>query len=285
MWYLDSGCSRHMTGNISLFIDFVPKKNGFVTYGDNKKGAILGKGSVDNPPSTTNFDVMFVDGLKHNLLSISQLFDKGFKVTLTNTYYLFEHNEKNNCLFKGLRVNNSYMLNLDDVSLVDNIPLTWITSKDHPIDNILGDITRGITTCFKISNFCYHFTFVSQVEPKNAKDALLDDHWIVEMQDELNQFKRNDVWDVVPCPKYHQVIGTRWVFRNKLDEDGVITRNKARLVTQWYNQDEGVDYEETYAPVARLEVIHLLLAFDCSKIFKLFQMDVKSVFLNGYINE
>ena len=69
---------------------------------------------------------------------------------------------------------------------------------------------------------------MSQIEPKNAKDALLDEHWLMAIQDELNQFKRNDVWDLVPHPKHHQVIGTRWVFRNKLDEDGVITPNKAR---------------------------------------------------------
>ncbi|XP_050896005.1 uncharacterized protein LOC127102702 [Lathyrus oleraceus] len=78
MWYLDSGCSRHMTGDIPLFIDFVPKKKGFFTYGDNNKRAILGKGSVGNPSSTTISDVMLVDGLKHNLLSISQLCDKGY---------------------------------------------------------------------------------------------------------------------------------------------------------------------------------------------------------------
>lgn len=105
------------------------------------------------------------------------------------------------------------------------------------------------------------------------------------MQDELNQFKMNDVWDLVPRPKHHQVIGTRWVFRNKLDEDGVITRNKARLVTQGYNQEEDIDYEETYALVARLKAICLLLAFTYSKNFKLFQIDVKSEFLNGCINE
>jgi len=76
-----------------------------------------------------------------------------------------------------------------------------------------------------------------------------------------------------------------WVFRNKLDEAGVITRNKARLFAKGYNQDERIDYGETFAPVARLEVVRLLLAFACMSGFKLFQMDVKSAFLNGFINE
>ena len=81
------------------------------------------------------------------------------------------------------------------------------------------------------------------------------------------------------------IIGTKWVFRNKMDEYGVITRNKARLMAKGYNQEEGIDYDETYAPVAQLEAVRLLLAFSCIKGFKLFQMDVKSAFLNGYINE
>ncbi|GKA54046.1 retrovirus-related pol polyprotein from transposon TNT 1-94 [Tanacetum coccineum] len=81
------------------------------------------------------------------------------------------------------------------------------------------------------------------------------------------------------------IIGTKWVFRNKLDENGVVSRNKARLVAQGYNQQEGIDYDETYAPVARLEYIRILLAYACALDFKLFQMDVKSAFLNGFINE
>ena len=105
------------------------------------------------------------------------------------------------------------------------------------------------------------------------------------MQDELNQFKRNEVWDLVPCLKGKLIIGAKWVIRNKLDENGFITRNKARLVAKWYNQEEGIDYEETYAPVAQLEVIRLLLPFTSCLDFKLFQIEVKCAFLNGVLNE
>lgn len=76
---------------------------------------------------------------------------------------------------------------------VNDIPLPWRTYKDHPIDKILGDITKGVTICSKISNLCYHFALVSQKEPKNAKETLLDEHWLMPIQDELNQFKTNDV--------------------------------------------------------------------------------------------
>ncbi|GKD81005.1 copia protein, partial [Tanacetum coccineum] len=81
------------------------------------------------------------------------------------------------------------------------------------------------------------------------------------------------------------IIGTKWVYGNNLDENGVVSRNKAKLVAQGYNQQEGIDYDKTYAPVARLESIRILLAYACALDFKLFQMDVKSAFLNGFIND
>ncbi|CAM8921260.1 unnamed protein product [Rhodiola kirilowii] len=105
------------------------------------------------------------------------------------------------------------------------------------------------------------------------------------MQEELSEFQRNDVRDLVPRPEGMNVIGTKWIFKNKTDEQGTITRNKARLVAQGYTQIEGVDFDETFAPVARLEAIRLLLALACHLKFKLFQMDVKSAVLNGLLNE
>ncbi|WVZ58134.1 hypothetical protein U9M48_008437 [Paspalum notatum var. saurae] len=105
------------------------------------------------------------------------------------------------------------------------------------------------------------------------------------MHEELENFKRNHVWDLVePPPNWHP-IGTKWVFKNKQGENGMVVRNKARLVAQGFCQKEGIDYEETFAPVARLEAIRILLTFAASKVFKLQQMDVKSAFLNGYIEE
>src|ERR1044072_316464 len=96
---------------------------------------------------------------------------------------------------------------------------------------------------------------------------------------------RNDVWDLVQKPKGVHVIGTEWVFRNKLNEKGEVVRNKARLVAQGYIQQEGIDYIETFAAVARLEAIRLLISFSINHDIILYQMDVKSAFLNGYISE
>ncbi|CAM8947906.1 unnamed protein product [Rhodiola kirilowii] len=105
------------------------------------------------------------------------------------------------------------------------------------------------------------------------------------MQEELGEFQRNDVWDLVPRLDDANVIEPKWIFKNKSDEQGNITRNKAMLVAQGYTQIEGVDFDETFAPVARLEAIRLLLGLTCHLKFKLFQIDVKSAFLNGLLND
>ena len=105
------------------------------------------------------------------------------------------------------------------------------------------------------------------------------------MQEELNQFNRTNVWTLVERPYDNNVIETKWVFKNKFDEHGVVVQNKARLVAQGYTKKEGINYDETFVPVAWLEVIRILLAFACHMGFKFYQIDVKSVFLNGIIKE
>ncbi|GJX57245.1 retrovirus-related pol polyprotein from transposon TNT 1-94, partial [Tanacetum coccineum] len=157
-------------------------------------------------------------------------------------------------------------------------------SKNHPLDQVIGNLNQR-TLRSQAQNHSNLFCFISTIEPKNVNEALKDESWVVAMQEELNQFVANDVWELVPLPISQSVIGTKWVFRNKLDENGIVSRNKARLVAQGYNQQEGIDYDETYAPVARLESIRILLAIACANDFKLYQMDVKSAFLNGFINE
>jgi hypothetical protein len=98
--------------------------------------------------------------------------------------------------------------------------------RGHPVDNILGNIEKGVTTGSRVANFCEHYSFVSSFEPFKVENALRDLDWVVAIQEELNNFKRNEVWHFVERPKQN-VVGTKWVFRNKQDEHGVVTRNKA----------------------------------------------------------
>jgi hypothetical protein len=127
--------------------------------------------------------------------------------------------------------------------------------------------------------------FVAPFEPRDVGHTLSDLSWVNAMHEELENFERNQVSILVVPLRDVNVIGTKCVFKNKHGEDGEVVRNKARLVAQGYSQVEGLDFEETFAPIARLEAIRILLAFAASKGFKIYQMDVKSAFLNGVIQE
>jgi hypothetical protein len=113
---------------------------------------------------------------------------------------------------------------------------------------------KGVLTRSHLANFYQYYSFISLVEPVKVEKALEDEDWVMVMQEELNNFERNQVWTLVERPNTN-IIGTKWVFHNKQDENDVMTRNKARLVAQGFTQVEGLGFEETYAPVARLEAI------------------------------
>jgi hypothetical protein len=127
--------------------------------------------------------------------------------------------------------------------------------------------------------------FIALFEPRDVGHALSNLSWVNTMHEELENFERNQVWTLVEPPRGVDVIGTKWVFKNKLGEDGEVVRNKAHLVAKGFSQVEGLDFGETFAPVAPLKDIRILLSFATSKGFKLYHMDVKSDFLNGVIQE
>jgi len=115
-------------------------------------------------------------------------------------------------------------------------PKSWKTIGDHPHDQIIGDTSDGIRTRRSFMNNDGNMAMISHIEPKNIKEAICEESWIKAMKEELSQFEKNEVWTLVSKPKDQSVIGTRWVFRNKWDEEGKVIRNKARLVAQGYNQ-------------------------------------------------
>ncbi|WVZ58329.1 hypothetical protein U9M48_008610 [Paspalum notatum var. saurae] len=155
-----------------------------------------------------------------------------------------------------------------------------MVQRDHPSRNIIRGLNERVTR-FRSTSIAHfaHSAFVASFEPHDVGHTLSDPNWVNAMQEELENFERNQVWVLVEPSPHCNPIGTKW------GEDGVVVRNKVRLVAQGFYQKEGIDYEETFAPVARLEAIRILLAFAASKGFKLFQMDVKSAFLNGFIKE
>ncbi|GJR83548.1 retrovirus-related pol polyprotein from transposon TNT 1-94 [Tanacetum coccineum] len=161
-------------------------------------------------------------------------------------------------------------------------------SEDHPLENIIGELDRPVSTRLQLHEqalFCYYDAFLTAVEPKTYKDALTQSCWIEAMQEELNEFERLEVWELVPRPDKVMVITLKWIYKVKLDELGGILKNKARLVACGYRQEEGIDFEESFAPVARLEAIRIFLAFAAHMNMVVYQMDVKTAFLNGNLRE
>nr|GEV99284.1 integrase, catalytic region, zinc finger, CCHC-type, peptidase aspartic, catalytic [Tanacetum cinerariifolium] len=161
-------------------------------------------------------------------------------------------------------------------------------TKDYPLENIIGQLARPVSTRLQLHEqalFCYYDAFIIYVELKTYKDALTQSCLIEAMQEELNEFERLKVWELVPRPDKVMVITLKWIYKVKLDELGGILKNKARLVARGYRQEEVIDFEESFAPVARLEAIRIFLAFAAHKNMVVYQMDVKTEFLNGNLWE
>nr|GEU81141.1 hypothetical protein [Tanacetum cinerariifolium] len=196
------------------------------------------------------------------------------------------------------------MSNITTTYQVLTTPNTRI-HKDHSLDHVIGDVQSRVLTRSKLKptneqgfisvvyegktnkdlNTYLFAYFLSQIEPTRVTKALSNPAWVETMQEELLQFKLQKVWILVDLPKGKKAIGTKWVFRNKKDKRGIMIMNKARLVAQGYTQEEGIDYDEVFAHVVRIETIRLFLAYASFIGFMVYYMDVKSAFLHGRIKE
>ncbi|GJV34584.1 putative ribonuclease H-like domain-containing protein [Tanacetum coccineum] len=218
-------------------------------------------------------------------------------------------------LSSGIFTSSSYdddfsatLTNLAPAVEVNPVPTKRVNTI-HPQSQILGDLASPVLTRsraqkskFGESAFigyvqdqqrinhtdqlhCLFACFLSQLEPTSIAKALKDPDWVAAMQEEMQQFINQKVWKLVPLPHGKHAIGTKWILKNKRDARGIVVRNKARLVAQGHRQEEGIDYDEVFAPVARIEAIRLFLAFASYMGFLVYQMDVKSAFLYGEIEE
>nr|GEW23988.1 retrovirus-related Pol polyprotein from transposon TNT 1-94 [Tanacetum cinerariifolium] len=304
-WIKDSGCSKRMTGNRKLFSTYKAYNRGNVLFGSNFHGNIIGKGQICDNKCRVTFS-------EHDseITKDGKVIGRGYSQNSKAYIVLNKHNKKvkqslnvtfnetptlsktsplvDNDLDEGEAIKVIEKKNLENDIVDETLEIDEIVnikeSRNHPLENVIGNLNQRSLRS-QVQNKSNFFCFISTIEPKNVNEALGDESWIVAMQEELNQFIANDVWELVTQPKNMKIIGTKWVFRNNLDKNSIVSRNKARLVAQGYNQQEGTDYDEIYALVARLESIRILLAYTCALDFKLFQMDVKSAFLNGFINE
>ncbi|GJR60108.1 putative ribonuclease H-like domain-containing protein [Tanacetum coccineum] len=272
---IDSGCSGSMTGDKDKLSDFKEFKGGYVAFGnDSKGGRISGKGTIKT--SCLDFEkVSYVEELKFNLLSVSQICDKKHNVLFTDKECLilspkFKFVDEDLVILRAPRKNDVYSLDLKNI--IPSRGVTCLVAKATKDEAVLwhrrlghvnfkninklvkGNLVRGLPSkTFKVDHSCLA---CRKEEPKKVSQALADESWVEAIQEELLQFKLQDVW------------------------------NKARLVAQGYRQEEGVDYDEVFAPVARIEAIRLFLAFASFMGFTIYQMDVKSAFfLNLFIKK
>ncbi|GKB20684.1 retrovirus-related pol polyprotein from transposon TNT 1-94 [Tanacetum coccineum] len=161
-------------------------------------------------------------------------------------------------------------------------------TKDHPLTQVCGNPSKPVQTRRQLATdpeMCMFALTVSTAEPKKIKEVIADSPWIEAMQEELHQFDRLQVWELIDKPFGKNLIKLKWLWKNKKDEDQTVIRNKARLVAKGYAQEEGIDFEESFAPVARLEAVRIYVAYAAHKSFPIYQMDMKMTFLNGLWKE
>ncbi|GKB98390.1 putative ribonuclease H-like domain-containing protein [Tanacetum coccineum] len=266
--YVDSGCSRHMTGNMSYLSDFKEFDGGYVTFGGGAKGGkITGKGTLKTADES---QVLLKVPRKNNMYSVDMknivpkecLTCLVAKATLDESMLWHRRlGHKDGLLFGSSSKNasNDEPQPSSDAGKKDDEGSGVQTRRMTKTSNEQGFISavyEGKT--HEDLHTCLFACFLSQVEPNKT---------------------------LVDLPYGKRAIRTKWVYKNKKDERGIMIRNKARLVAQGYTQEEGIDYDEVFAPVARIEAIRLFLAYASFKDFVVYQMDVKSAFLYGKIEE
>ncbi|GJV77121.1 retrovirus-related pol polyprotein from transposon TNT 1-94 [Tanacetum coccineum] len=175
---------------------------------------------------------------------------------------------------------------LVSTSIDQDTPSTKSPKTPHFHDDPLHEsLHEDLTSQGSSSNVRPSYTQFELLEPKNFKQAMTEPSWIDAMQKEIHEFKRLEFWELVPCPDKVMLIKLKWVYKVKTYEFDGVLKNKARLVAQGFRQEEGIDFEESFAPVARIEAIRIFIANAANKNMTIYQMDVKTAFLNGKLKE
>nr|XP_020172658.1 micronuclear linker histone polyprotein-like [Aegilops tauschii subsp. strangulata] len=273
---IDSGCTSHMTGDKSLFVDpnLTASSLKYITFSDkNKRKAdaintachVINRVYLHKILKKTSYEL--ITGKKPN---------GSYLRVFGASCYIHDMNNSSKFAAKAHEgsvkpVKGNVPESSDDDAAMTRSRTRQATTEENATPNTNGNLNP-------ISN---------QNEPTKYEESINDPDWMNAMQEELVQFELNDVWELVDKlnPKKHNIIDTKWIFRNKQDENGIVVGNKARLAAQGYTQVEGIDFGETYAPVARLETIRILLSYANYNDIVLYRMDVKSAFLNGELDE
>ncbi|GKE05251.1 putative ribonuclease H-like domain-containing protein [Tanacetum coccineum] len=274
-------------GSLSISMNYVPVAAGNKTNGINIVSTPI---STDGPSFDTDVPSTLVNAARPSVSTANESEEQLFErfSPFKNAFTLPPVPNISSMDITGI-FGNAYddedveeEVDMNNVISSYSVPDTSFTKfhKDHPEYQVIGSLKTHVQTRYMTKINEEHGLISSK-----PVQALKDPSWVEAMQNELLQFKLLKVWTLVDLLKGKWAISTKWVFRNKKDERGIVVKNKSRLVAQGHTQEEGIDYDEVFAPVARIEAIRLFMAYASFKYFVVYQMDVKSAFLYGKIEE
>nr|GFA31842.1 retrovirus-related Pol polyprotein from transposon TNT 1-94 [Tanacetum cinerariifolium] len=272
----NSGCSKHMMGDRSLLRNFIKKFMGTICFGNDNFAAITGYEGDD----------LRTGGRKSNLYTIS-IYDV---VASSPVCLMCKATSTKSWLWhrRLSHLNFSTINDLTRLDLVDGLP-KFKYEKDHLCSACERGKSKKASHPPKLvlnDNSKLELLHKNLCGPmRNIKEAMAGHSWIESMQDKLNQFKRLQVWELIPRPEGKNIIALKWLWKNKRNAENIVVLNKTRLVAKGYMQEEGIDFEESFAPVACLEAVRMFIAYVAHKNITIFQMDVKTDFLNGPLKE
>nr|GEX39448.1 zinc finger, CCHC-type [Tanacetum cinerariifolium] len=285
IWYLDNGSSNHMTGTKSHFRDINESITGRIRFGDGSYVQIKCRGSIllgcKNNEQKIVSDEYYIPNLKSNIISLGQLTKIGCKIIMDgNKLTLYDKNKK--LLIKVERSKNRlYSTRLQIEATISSLRNPEDRFDDTPVRGF-KDLTEIYQNAREVETENLLFT---EEEPRNYKEASTDKKLIEAMEIELDSINKNNTWTLTTLPINQKAIGLKWVYKAKMDAKGKIIKYKARLVAKGYVQEQGIDFDEVFTPVARIKTVRLILALAAYHGWQVHHLDVKSVFLHADLTE
>nr|GFA20800.1 integrase, catalytic region, zinc finger, CCHC-type, peptidase aspartic, catalytic [Tanacetum cinerariifolium] len=295
LWYLDPGCSKHMIGDRSQLTNFINKFLGTIKFGNDHVAKIMGYGDY-KIGNVTISRVYFMEGLGHNLFSVGQFCRSDLEVAFRQ-HTCFIRNLEGVDLLTGSRGKTLYTLSLGD--MLASLPICLLFKASKTKQGLVRGLPKLKFEKDHLCSACAMGKSKKKSHKPKSKDTNQEKLYLLHMdlcgpmrverieamQEELNEFERLKAWELVPRPNKVMVITLKRIYKVKLDELGGILKDKTRLVARGYRQEVGIDFEESSAPVARLEAIRIFLAYAAHKKMVVYKMDVKTAFLNGNLQE